>query len=139
MFFSRKIKSLHSSNNTYILTYTFLQCSLSNLISYILYIYITQPTINCQWHWLAQSPCNNILCPTGIVASIAEPGHTDNEAALTGDDEVYVPFIINLLTILLPKHLKIENRKVPKFSDTRKLCCNLSKIQTKRLNLRVFC
>ena len=30
-------------------------------------------------------------------------------------------------------------RKVPKFSDTRKICCNLSKIQTKRSNLRVFC
>ena len=30
-------------------------------------------------------------------------------------------------------------RKVPKFSDTRKLCCNLSKSQTKSPNLRVFC
>ena len=30
-------------------------------------------------------------------------------------------------------------RKVPKFSEARKLCCNLSKIQTKRLNLRVIC
>ena len=29
--------------------------------------------------------------------------------------------------------------KVPKFSDTKKLCCNLPKIQTKRPNLRVFC
>ena len=28
--------------------------------------------------------------------------------------------------------------KVPKFSDARKLCCNLSKIQEKRPNLRVF-
>ena len=28
--------------------------------------------------------------------------------------------------------------KVPKFSDARKLCCNLPKIQTKRLNLRIF-
>ena len=28
--------------------------------------------------------------------------------------------------------------KVSKFSDTRKLCCNLPKIQTKRPNLRVF-
>ena len=28
--------------------------------------------------------------------------------------------------------------KIPKFSDTRKLCCNLPKIQTKRPNLRVF-
>ena len=31
-------------------------------------------------------------------------------------------------------------RKVPKFLDTRKLCCNLPKVQTtKRLNLTVFC
>ena len=29
--------------------------------------------------------------------------------------------------------------KVPKFSDTRKLCCNIPKIQTQRRNLRVFC
>ena len=29
-------------------------------------------------------------------------------------------------------------RKVPKFSDVRKLCCNLPKIQEKGPNLRVF-
>ena len=29
--------------------------------------------------------------------------------------------------------------KVPKFSDARKLCCNLFKIQTNRPNHRVFC
>ena len=28
--------------------------------------------------------------------------------------------------------------KVPKFSDARKLCCNLPKIQTKRPNLSIF-
>ena len=28
--------------------------------------------------------------------------------------------------------------KVPKFSDARKLCCNLPKIQTKRPNIRGF-
>ena len=30
-------------------------------------------------------------------------------------------------------------RKVPKFSDARKLCCNLPKIHTKAPNLLVFC
>ena len=30
-------------------------------------------------------------------------------------------------------------RKVPKFSDVKKLCCNLLNFQTKRPNLRVFC
>ena len=29
-------------------------------------------------------------------------------------------------------------RKIPKFSDTRKHCCNLPKNQTQRPNLRVF-
>ena len=29
-------------------------------------------------------------------------------------------------------------RKVPKFSDARKLCCNQPKIQTKRPDLRVI-
>ena len=29
-------------------------------------------------------------------------------------------------------------RKVPKFSDARKLCCKLPKTQEKRPNLRVF-
>ena len=33
---------------------------------------------------------------------------------------------------------ELRYRKVPKFSDTIKLCCNLPKIQTKRPNLRVF-
>ena len=33
----------------------------------------------------------------------------------------------------------LDYRKVPKFSYTRKLCCNLPKIQEKRPNLRVFC
>ena len=31
-----------------------------------------------------------------------------------------------------------EYHKVPKFSDARKLCCNLPKIQKKEANLRVF-
>ena len=31
-----------------------------------------------------------------------------------------------------------QYRKVPKFLDARKLCCNLLKIQTKRANFRVF-
>ena len=31
-----------------------------------------------------------------------------------------------------------DYRKVPKFSDARKLCCNLPKIQTKRPKLKVF-
>ena len=35
--------------------------------------------------------------------------------------------------------LKLAYCKVPKFLDTRKLCCNLPKIQTKRQNLRGFC
>ena len=30
-------------------------------------------------------------------------------------------------------------RKVPKFLEAKKLCCNLPKIQTKRPNLSVFC
>ena len=32
-----------------------------------------------------------------------------------------------------------QRRKVPKFSDTKNLCCNLPNIQTKRPNLGVFC
>ena len=36
------------------------------------------------------------------------------------------------------KKKKNSYRKVPKFSDARKLRCNLPKIQTKRLNHRVF-
>ena len=33
---------------------------------------------------------------------------------------------------------KTGYRKIPKFSDARKLCCNLPKIQTKRPNLSIF-
>ena len=32
----------------------------------------------------------------------------------------------------------MDYRKVPKFSDTRKLCCNSPKILTKMPNLREF-
>ena len=32
----------------------------------------------------------------------------------------------------------IDYRKVAKFLDARKLCCNVTKTQTKRPNLRVF-
>ena len=38
----------------------------------------------------------------------------------------------------LPINNKGANCKVPKFLDTRKFCCNLPKIQTKRSSLRVF-
>ena len=33
---------------------------------------------------------------------------------------------------------EIGYRKVPKFSDAQKFCCNLPKIQEKKPNLRVF-
>ena len=51
----------------------------------------------------------------------------------------------NLLSFLKELHsiivstVNILYGNVPKFSDTRKLCCNLPKIQEKRLNLGVFC
>ena len=32
-----------------------------------------------------------------------------------------------------------DYRKVPKFSNARKVCCNQPKIQTKNPNFRVFC
>ena len=32
----------------------------------------------------------------------------------------------------------VEYRKVTKFSEARKLCCNIPKIQTMRPDLRVF-
>ena len=37
-----------------------------------------------------------------------------------------------------PCLIKVFYRKVPKFSEARKLCWNLPKIQTKRPTLRVF-
>ena len=36
------------------------------------------------------------------------------------------------------RHSNFMYRKVLKFLDARKLCCNLSKIQTKSPNLRIF-
>ena len=35
-------------------------------------------------------------------------------------------------------HVYVIYCKIPKFSDARKLCYNLPKIQTKRPNLKVF-
>ena len=48
-----------------------------------------------------------------------------------------VQCIVSLMKLVRLQLLK--NRKVPKFLDTKKLCCNLPKIQTKRLNLKVIC
>ena len=41
--------------------------------------------------------------------------------------------------LIFAKNIDFEYHKVPKFSDARKLCCNLPKIQTKKPNLRLFC
>ena len=46
-----------------------------------------------------------------------------------------------LIIVKYPPLLGLSNRtyrKVSKFSDARKLCCNPPKIQTKRPNLRVL-
>ena len=47
---------------------------------------------------------------------------------------------LNRNSVLCPALCAIKTQycKVPKFWDTRNLCCNLPKIQTKRPNLRVF-
>ena len=44
-------------------------------------------------------------------------------------------------TLMSKQILRLGTRKAPIFSDTRKLCCNQPKIQTKMSNhsLRVFC
>ena len=46
---------------------------------------------------------------------------------------------LGIRKVLTVRIKKKNYRKVPIFSDTRKLCCNLPKIQTKRQNHRVFC
>ena len=45
----------------------------------------------------------------------------------------------DICMLLCSSQICLIYRKVPEFSDARKLCCNLPKIQTKRPNLRVFC
>ena len=50
-------------------------------------------------------------------------------------------FFFDMLLLMCDGHVSIQMKryhKVPKFSDARKLCCNIHKIQTKRLNLWVF-
>ena len=47
-------------------------------------------------------------------------------------------FLFLICNVLLNKHAVCTYRKIPKFSDARKLCRNLPKIETKRPNLRVF-
>ena len=44
----------------------------------------------------------------------------------------------NSLPVICGSLIKQDYRKVPKFSDTRKLCCDKPKIQEKRQNLWVF-
>ena len=48
-------------------------------------------------------------------------------------------FLLRRNPKLADEHLPhVVYHKVPKFSDSRKLCCNLPRIQTKRPKLRVF-
>ena len=43
-----------------------------------------------------------------------------------------------MIGILITLKNLLNYHKAPMFSDARKLCCNLPKIQTKEPNLRVF-
>ena len=51
---------------------------------------------------------------------------------------IYSLVLIERLQFCLVNIIAKTYRKVPKFSDARKLCCNLPKIQTKSPNLRAF-
>ena len=63
--------------------------------------------------------------------------HTFSPSNTRADKFVLLRF--NFLKFFKAERRKhIQYRKVPKFSDTRKLCCNLTKIQTKRQNLLIF-
>ena len=46
--------------------------------------------------------------------------------------------VVLCITTLISAAVDTNYRKVRKFLDARKLCCNLRKIHTKRPNLRVF-
>ena len=60
-------------------------------------------------------------------------------APIKGDQVLLCPYEnLKSLDWVVEKRHPREYRKVPKFSDTRKLCCNLPKIKTKRQNLLIF-
>ena len=65
---------------------------------------------------------------------------SENKGAdqLRGYGEADLCLCFRICKIPVFSQRKAIYRKVPKFSDARKLCCNLPKIQTKSPNLRVF-
>ena len=65
---------------------------------------------------------------SALTASLLSSKRVDEEALST-----------SLSTLNVEALLNNNYCKDPKFTDARKLCCNLPKIQTKRPNLRVFC
>ena len=68
----------------------------------------------------------------------------DPKRRITVDGLVSHPWLMKGVEVPVEWHSKYKvnekgiYRKVPKFSDARKLCCNLPKIKTKRPNVWVF-
>ena len=52
---------------------------------------------------------------------------------------IIMSMVIHAVITLLFEQIETDYHKDPKFSDARKLCCKLPKIQTKRPNHRILC
>ena len=66
-----------------------------------------------------------------------EPSHEQNSFLHICKKQTSALLLLRLISVIIACCLDMY-RKVPKFLDARKLCCNLPKMQTKSPNLRVF-
>ena len=70
--------------------------------------------------------------PLGLQLLYSGTNGLQRDAVLLGDFDLLLGLGLGLGLLYLKYH------KVPKFLDAKKLCCNLTKIQTKRPNLGYF-
>ena len=78
------------------------------------------------YHWQSHNVKTSGVDDMVLLQKISEGAIVENLKKRFMDDCIYVSFLL------------LDYRKVPKFSDARKLCCKLPKIQEKRPKLWVF-
>ena len=85
--------------------------------------------------------CAKLMLGTSYEPSLKMLGSYPDYQSLLGRCPVFSLHIHQFLACVnqQPGIADLQYHKVPKFSDTRKHCCNHPKIQTKRPTLELFC
>ena len=94
-------------------------------------IYLKRSVSHATYHW-----CR---CQTGCPLTPTETWNRRNESLHVKTNNMACALLrMNILDLIVCLGMNSVYRKIPKFSDTRKLCCNLPKIQTRVQTLGYF-